>query len=369
MKRFPASALLVAALAVSVVTALLLLISAVLVGCGGGTEKPPPAVEPPTREIFALRGEVMKTSLLAKAVYSGLTEDRAQGRLAPAPAAAAEVERLMSRFVPDSDVSRLSSAAAGTPVRIDPRTARVLALAAEIHRRSGGAYDVTVGPLVGLYRWAGRELKRPPSDAEIADALKKVGTDKLILDAGKGTAALRAEGMLVDLSSIAKGFAVDRALEALRRGGAEAALVEIGGEVRAYGLKPDGSPWKVGVRHPRSKKLLGTLDASDRAVATSGDYQKYFRQGGKRASHILDPRTGRPLVGGAISVTVLAPECALADGLATAVSVLGAKKGLELVESYRREGLAVEALIIEESADGKLEAHTSPGLAKLRPEL
>jgi thiamine biosynthesis lipoprotein len=275
----------------------------------------------------------------------------------------------MSRFLPDSDVSRLSSAPAGTAVRVDPRTAQVLALAGDIHRRSGGAYDVTVGPLVKLYKYTGRELKRLPTDEEIAAALKKVGTDKLVLDEKKGTAALSADGMLVDLSSIAKGFAVDRALEVLRRGGARAALVEIGGEVRAYGLKPDGSPWKVGIRHPRSEQLLGALDATDRAVATSGDYHKYFKQGGRRASHILDPRTGRPLVGGAVSVTVLAPECGLADGLATAISVLGARRGLDLLESYRREGLIVEALIIEESADGKLKAHASPGLAKLKPEL
>ncbi|MHC4916151.1 MAG: FAD:protein FMN transferase [Planctomycetota bacterium] len=369
MKRFPARALLITALAVSTVTAALLLISMVLVGCGGTAPQAPVPAEKSGGEILALRGEVMKTSILAKAVYRDLSEAEARKRLAPALAAANEVERLMSRFIPDSDVSRLSSAPAGTPVRVDPRTVRVLALATDIHRRSGGAYDVTVGPLIGLYKWTGRELKRPPTDAEIAEALKKVGTDKLTLDEKKGTAALRAEGMLVDLSSVAKGFAVDLALDALRRGGADAALVEIGGEVRAYGLKPDGSPWRVGIRHPRSGTLLGALDAADRAVATSGDYQKYFKQGGRRASHILDPRTGRPLVGGAVSVTVLAPECALADGLATAISVLGAKRGLELVESYRREGRALEALIIEESADGKLEAHTSPGLAKLKPEL
>ena len=108
---------------------------------------------------------------------------------------------------------------------------------------------------------------------------------------------------------------------------------------------------------------MAVVELSGGAVATSGDYRKFFRTGGRRASHVIDPRTGRPLVGGAVSVSVLAPDCRLADGLATAISVLGPAEGLELVESYRREGTAVEALVIEETADGKLVPHLSPGLA------
>ena len=115
---------------------------------------------------------------------------------------------------------------------------------------------------------------------------------------------------------------------------------------------------------------MATVPLSGNAASTSGDYEKYFQKGGRRASHILDPRTGQPLVGGAVSVTVIAPECILADGLATAVSVLGPAEGLKLVASYRAEGQAVEALIIEETADGKLVPHLSPGLKdKLKVDL
>jgi thiamine biosynthesis lipoprotein len=316
--------------------------------------------------LYQRRALVMSTGFSAKAVFSGRSAAGAGADLDAALEEARRAERLMSRFLPDSDVSRLSAAEPGTAVSLDPHTLQVLGLAKEINRRSGGAFDVTVGPLVRLYKYTGREEGRRPTDAEIAAALKLVGSDKLILDPGAGTASLRFAGMTVDLSAVAKGFGVDRALAVLRDRGARAAVVEIGGEVAAFGRKPDGSPWRVGVQHPRSGEMLARLDLTGGAVATSGDYQKYFKRGGRRASHIVDPRTGRPLIGGAVSVTVLAPTCALADGLATAISVLGPAEGLKLVAGYRREGRAVEAIVIEETEAGKLVPHTSPGLRDLK---
>jgi thiamine biosynthesis lipoprotein len=272
----------------------------------------------------------------------------------------------MSRFLADSDVSRLSAAKAGTAVRVDPDTFAVLQGARDVYVRSGGAYDVTVGPLVGLYRRCFRQLGRPPTEPELVAARALVGADGLLLDERHMTAALRTEGMVVDLSSVAKGFAADRALAALRRSGARAALVEIGGEVAVYGRKPDGSRWSVGLQHPRSPgKFMAALELDRGAVATSGDYAKPLRAGRRPTTHNHDPRTGKPQVGGAVSVTVLAPTCVLADALATAISVLGPEEGLKLIESYRREGLRVEALIMEEAGDGGLVPHVSPGLREL----
>ncbi len=342
----------------------------------------------PKPRLYSHSGWVMKTDFSAKVILSERTAEKAADDLEAAFEAADRVEKLMSRFLPTSDVSRLATAPSGTPVKINPLTARVLLLSKEIHQRSGGAFDVTVGPLVRLYKYTRREEKRLPTDAEIAVALKLVGSDKLTIDADGCTATLnypitaplkdfikgRDSGagvrMTVDLSAVAKGFSVDLALEKLRERGARAALVEIGGEVRAFGTKPGMQPWRVGVQHPREpRKRMAALELNDRALATSGDYQKYFKKGGKRASHIIDARTGKPLVGGAVSVTVLAPTCALADGLATAISVLGAKEGLKLVESYNRKGRAVEALIIEEEANGRLMPHASPGLQNLEIDL
>ncbi len=312
------------------------------------------------------RGELMRTGFTAKAVFAGRTEAGAREDMVAALEAAARVEKLMSRFDPESDVSRLSAAGPGTPLAVDPWTFEVLALSKEIHRRSGGAFDVTVGPLVKLYRYTGRGEQRPPTDAEVAEVLRRVGGDKLVLNEKNGTAALAASGMTVDLSAVAKGFAVDKALDVLRARGARAVLVEIGGEVRGFGTKPGGEKWRIGLQHPRAAKLMAALEIDNQAVATSGDYQKFFKRGGRRASHIIDPRTGKPLVGGAVGVSVIAPDCALADGLATAISVLGPVAGLKLVESYP----GVEAVIIEEKEDGALVAHISSGLkGKLKLDL
>jgi thiamine biosynthesis lipoprotein len=166
-----------------------------------------------------------------------------------------------------------------------------------------------------------------------------------------------------------------------------AGLVELGGEVRALGRRTDGQPWRVAIVHPRApERTMAVVELDGNAVSTSGDYEKYFLVAGgalpaeadsrlapaarkRRASHILDPRTGRPLIGGAVSVTVIAPECILADGLATAISVLGPAEGLKLVESYRAAGQTVEALIVEEQPDGKLVPHLSPGLKGLEVKL
>lgn len=333
----------------------------------------------PRPGLYSRNGRVMNTGFSARALFFesaadrapffGRATERAAGALDAAFSEARRVEGLMSRFLPASDISRLCAAPPGTPVRVAPETLRVLSMSGDIHRRSGGAFDVTVGPLVALYKYTGREEKRLPTDAEIAATLEHVGCDKLRLEAGTQTARLDVAGMAVDLSAVAKGFAVDQALEELRAHGAHAGLVEIGGEVRAFGTKPGNKPWRVGIQHPRSGGLMGSLELRDAAMATSGDYRKFFRKGGRRASHIVDPRTGRPLVGGAVSVTVLAPTCALADGLATAISVLGPAEGLKLVQSYRTEGKVVEALIIEETAGGKLVPHASPGLRNLQLDL
>jgi thiamine biosynthesis lipoprotein len=348
-------------------------VAAALLAAAAGCENTPPrgirGTDPAAPSLIELKGTVMSTTFMAKAWYRVGDPGVHRADLARALDAAERVERLMSRFRPDSDVSRLSARAAGRPLKVDPWTLEILKLSREVHARSGGAFDVTVGPLVRLYKYTGREEKRLPTDAEIAAARALVGTDRLKLDEAAGTAAVGAGGMVVDLSAVAKGFAVDKALEALREGGAVGGLAEVGGEVRSFGGKPGGAAWTVGVRHPRSGDLVATLELPDRAIATSGDYQKFFRQGGKRASHIIDPRTGRPLVGGAVSVTVLAPSCALADALATAISVLGPAEGLALAGSYRKEGLAVEALIIEETAAGKLVPHASPGLATLKLDI
>jgi thiamine biosynthesis lipoprotein len=313
---------------------------------------------------------VMGSGFNAAAVFAERDDARAAAALQGALAAARQLEKKISKYDRQSEVRRSWELRPGERLRVSEDTFRALTVSMELWRRSGGAFDCTVGPLLDLYKFTGRE-ERVPTGQELAAARTRVGSDKLRLDAEKRTLGFSAPGLELDLGAVGQGFGADAACAALAAAGARSALVELGGEVRALGEKWPGQPWEIGIVHPREPgRLMATVQLSGNAASTSGDYEKYFKKGGRRASHILDPRTGEPLLGGAVSVTVIAPECGLADGLATAVSVLGPAEGLKLVESYRAEGRAVEALIIEETADGKLVPHFSPGLAgKLKVEL
>jgi thiamine biosynthesis lipoprotein len=343
---------------------------------------------------------VMGSAMHLTVVMRYPNQNRAQAALDAGAKAALDLEKKISKYDATSEVRRAWEAKPGESLPVSAETFRALELSKELWKRSGGAFDCTVQPLIELYKFTGKE-ERMPTDAELAAARARVGSDKLVLDPAKRTVASAAPGMKIDLGAVGQGLGADVACEALRRAGAESALVELGGEVRAFGHKPEGSPWNIAIVHPRApKRTMAIVQLDGNAVSTSGDYEKYFltAEGAapapvdsrltttprkRRASHILDARTGKPLVGGAISVTIIAPDCALADGLATAVSALGPVEGMKLVESYNNSGTAqppshqgdsswclggkgsrtVEALIIEETADGRLVPHLSPGLA------
>jgi len=197
-------------------------------------------------------------------------------------------------------------------------------------RLTDGAFDVTYAPLRSLWREAqGRDA--PPSQEDIRSTLRAVGYDKLVLL--QRSAMFAVPGMSVDLGGIAKGYAIDLAAQAMAEAGARSALVDIGGDMRMVGDAGDGRRWTIKVRDPREgdhPPML--LSLADVAVATSGDYARYFVVGDERFSHIIDPRTGWP-VRDVPSATVVAPDATTADALATAASVLGAQKALELVRS------------------------------------
>jgi thiamine biosynthesis lipoprotein len=171
----------------------------------------------------------------------------------------------------------------------------------------------------------------------------------------------REAGVTLDLSSIAKGYGVDAVAELLRREGYASFLVEIGGEVVAAGTRRDGEPWRIGINRPRAEaapdEVYRVVRLSGQALATSGDYRNRFEKDGVRYTHVLDPRTGRPVTNHVVSASVLAPDCTLADGLATAVMVMGAEAGLGLLQRLD----AVEGLIVTESPDGRLEDHATRG--------
>ena len=272
------------------------------------------------------------------------------------------VERLMSSFREGSDVSRLNLLGASRAVNLSPKTYFVLQQAVQFSNQTSGAFDVTYTPLGRLWRKAA-EQNALPSQADIEQALGLVGSRGLILKGG--SARLAAEGMEVDLGGIAKGYALDLAAEAMVLGGATSALVDIGGDLRLVGRREDGQPWKLKVRTPPGVEQPQPiyLWVSDVAVATSGDYARFFTVGKKRFSHIVDPRTGWP-VADVPSVTIVAPDGLTADALATAASVLGPEEALELIGVLD----GVEGMIMQRAADGHVRTFYSRGFTELLEE-
>lgn len=264
------------------------------------------------------------------------------------------LEGLLDRHHPDSEVTQINRAAGREPAPVSPETLLIIEQAQEFAVLTGGAFDITVGPLLRLWRFADGGGQVPPEES-LRAAAALVDFRQIEVDRPAGSVFLRKNGAEIDLGGIAKGFVADRAVEVLRRSGVTSASVDAGGDIRLIGAKPDGSPWRIGVRHPRERRgIIAVLELRDSAVVTSGDYERYFLFEGTRYHHLLDPATGRP-AGGLVSVTVVAPEAMTADALSTAVFVLGRERGLELVESLP----GIEALLVT----AELEVVYSSGLA------
>ena len=264
------------------------------------------------------------------------------------------VEKLMSRTMEGSDVRQINRAAGERPVEVSPDLLSVVQVAMEISRLSDGAFDITVGNLVSLWTRCWKE-DRIPSEQEIGAVLRDVGYRGLDIDETRKTLFLKKKEMELTLGGIAKGYAVDQAFRGLQDRGFENLIVNAGGDLRTGGTKL-GALWVVGIQDPRDKsKIMARMRVTDGAVATSGDYERYFMKNGVRYHHILDPRTGFPSTR-CRSVTVLCDELIWADSLATAVFVLGPARGVSLVEKLPN----TETLIV----DGNGQIVTSSGMGE-----
>ena len=280
-------------------------------------------------------------------------------------AVAAEVRRVleriegrMSHYRPESELSRFNRARTTEPQRMSPETLGVVAEALAVSRASGGAFDVTVGPLAEAWGFGpgGRALAAPDR-LVLAELRARVGAGLLEPDLVAGTLRKRRPDLVVDLSAIAKGYAVDAISALLDEIGFEDHLVEIGGELRGAGTNEEGTPWRVAIERPVSGAPAAQpiLPLTDAALATSGDYCNFYDLDGARVSHTIDPRTGRPVTHGLLSVSVVAERCALADARSTALNVLGPEEG---------HALAVEqgwaALFVEDDGAGGLVERETP---------
>jgi len=242
------------------------------------------------------------------------------------------LEKLFSRSIPGSDVVAVNEHAGQRAVKVSPEVFYVTDQALEFAELSEGAFDPTVAPLTDLWGFFSDYEYRVPDPEEIEDTLQLVNYTLVELDPNDQTIFLPLSGMGLELGGIAKGFIVDRTLEILSEAGVENAFVNAG-DIGLLGTRPDGEPWRIGVRNPRDQRdMIAVLPLKNKAVDTSGDYERAFEEDGIRYHHILDPETGMPAKALA-SVTVIAATTMEADVLSTAAFVLGPEKGFELIEA------------------------------------
>ncbi|MDG2385483.1 MAG: FAD:protein FMN transferase [Pirellulaceae bacterium] len=268
-----------------------------------------------------------------------------------------QINDWMSTYRVDSEISRFNRAQKGEWIDVSEPTTQVVKMALALHRLTEGAFDPTVTPWVELWNFGpDPRRRRTPTQAEIDAAGQWVGAEQIAVRADPPALRKRAVGLKLDLSGIAKGFAVDCLAEILDRHGVKGYMIEIGGEIRTRGLNAKQRPWSIGIEAPQDdhRMIALVLRLRDSCLATSGDYRNFFVEDGKRYSHLIDPRTGRPVEHQLASVTVLDRSCARADALATAMMIMGADLASEFAESQN-----LAAMFLVRTDDGFVQRMTS----------
>ena len=254
------------------------------------------------------------------------------------------IDALMSHYRPDSQISQINTRAAVEPVKVDPELFDLIRTSIHFSEVTEGAFDITYASVGYLYDYP-RHVH--PSDAEIKAALPGVNYRNLLLDPEQHTIRFAREGMRIDLGGIAKGFACDQGVEILKRFGVTNAMVMAGGDTRLLGDRR-GRPWVVGIRHPDNKnRIVLSMPLADVGISTSGDYERYFDEGGIRYHHIIDPKTGRSPTG-VRSVTIIGPTATDTEGWSKGVFIKGPVEGIRLIEQYPQ----MDAVVVDK--DGKV---------------
>ena len=271
------------------------------------------------------------------------------------------MDRIMSNYKSDSELSLVNKKAAKSPVPCNAELLDVIEQSQYYSELSGGAFDITISPIVALWGFF-REKGHVPPDKEIEKLLPAVSYKNIVINKSNDTKKpatifLKNTQTQIDLGAIGKGYAVDKALENIKKCGIDNGCINLGGNIYVLGTPPGKNAWKIGVQHPRNvNEILGYLELKNEATATSGDYERFFEFNGKRYSHIINPQTGTP-VSGTIATTIVAPTGTEVDALSTIVFVLGHEKGMELIKKIPN----AEAMIAYEDKDGKIAIDMTEG--------
>ena len=294
-------------------------------------------------ELFRKSTSVMGTAL--EVTVDAATEGGAGAVFLSVEQEMKRIENEMSEWQEGSPLSEVNRAAGQRPVKVPKELCNVISAALKVSEISGGAFDITWASMRSLWDFRpGRE--RVPTPEEVRHRIGLVDYRAVVLDPAESTVFLKNKGMAIGLGAIAKGFAVDKAMEAVLKAGVTNAIIKAGGDIRVQGgIEAGGAGWEVGIQDPRDRaRLMARLRLTNASISTSGDYERFFVRDGLLYHHIMDPKTGYP-ARGARSVTVIGPDTMTTDALSTAIFVLGPEKGLELAEKLA----GIEVIIVDSS--------------------
>jgi len=304
------------------------------------------------KTILPLSGKTMGTTYSVKLVIDSSAESKTENIQPEIDSILENINQQMSTWRDDSEISRFNQSKSTEWFPVSSETMVVVKEALHINAKSSGAFDITVSPLVNLWNFGpDPQADKIPSNEKIKETLLFVGSSQMEVRTYPSAIRKMQSRISIDLSGIAKGFAVDRISVLLTKLGFNNHMVEIGGEIRTRGTRPDGSPWGIAVSQPESDRfeIHDVVSMKNLSMATSGDYRNYFEIDGQRYSHTIDPRTGKPIDHRLASVTVLHENCMTADALATAVMVLGPEAGYNWAEEH---SLSIMFLVRSETGTG-----------------
>jgi len=298
--------------------------------------------QPPYREARLLMGTLNEIQVF------DLPKAQAKEAVSRAFDAMNKVDQLMSHYKETSEISQIKHLKSLESMPVSEETFTVLKRSQDFSKMTEGAFDITIGTLIKRWGFYHREERDLPTKKELKQILTQTGSNQFDLVLSTKSITVHSPHLDLDLGGIAKGYAIDCALQELRHAGVQKAIVNSGGNIGFLGSRPQKEGWRVGVKNPKDPKaLLGWLEVPEGAVATSGNYENFFDIKGTRYAHIVDPRTGWP-VQGVLSVTVAAPNAMDADALSTALFVLGPEKGIRLAEELKAKAL----FVLEGEAEG-----------------
>ena len=250
------------------------------------------------------------------------------------------IENQISDWIPTTPISAINKNAGIKPVKVDDEVFGLVERALKISQLTEGAFDISYASMDRIWKFDG-SMKEMPTPEAIKKSVAKIGYKKVLLDPKEKTIFLKEEGMKLGLGGIGQGYIADKVKELLFSKGCTSGIINVSGDINAWGKQPDGKPWSVGIVNPMNKnKVFATFPLEDSSVETSGSYEKYVTFNGKRYSHIIDPRTGYPATG-IVSVSVFAKQTEVADALATGIFVLGVEVGLDLANQIKGIGCII----------------------------